>query len=90
MRAHIATSDGRRLARQLLEDGGGFFDLNELHLTRHVIWRPAELAECQALLTPEGRLVRVDRNEKGGRFVEDFERRLRTDGLPRTKVLSGD
>jgi hypothetical protein len=90
MRAHIATSDGRRLARQLLEDGGGFFDLNELHLTRHVVWRAAEMAECQAIISPEGRLIRIDRNEKGGQFVEDFERTLRTDGLPRTKILSGD
>jgi hypothetical protein len=90
MRAHIATSDGRRLARQLLEDGGGFFDLNELHLSRQVVWHAADLAECQAVLSPEGRLMRIERNEKGGQFVEDFERRLRTEGLPRTKVLSGD
>jgi hypothetical protein len=90
MRAHIATSDGRQLARQLLEDSGGFFDLNELHLTRQVVWQAAEFAECQAILSPEGRLVRIERNEKGGRFVDDFERRLRNEGLPRTKVLSGD
>jgi hypothetical protein len=90
IRAHIATSDGRQLARQLLEDGGGYFDLNELHLTRQVAWQAAELAECQAIVSPEGRLVRVDRNEKGGRYVDEFERRLRTEGLPRTKILSGD
>jgi hypothetical protein len=89
-RAHIASSDGRALARQLLEDGGGYFDLNELHLTRHIVWQAAELAECQAILSPEGRLLRIERNEKGGQFVEDFERRLRSEGLPRTKVLSGD
>jgi hypothetical protein len=89
-RAHIAASDGRALARQLLEDGGGHFDLNELHLTRHIVWQPAELAECQAILSPEGRLIRIERNEKGGKYVEDFERRLRVEGLPRTRVLSGD
>jgi hypothetical protein len=77
-------------ASQLLDDGGGVFDLNDLHLTRAVTWRPAELAECHAVLSPEGRLVRIDRNEKGGAFVDDFQARLRTDGLPRTKILSGD
>jgi hypothetical protein len=90
MRAHIATSDGRQLARQLLEDAGGYFDLNELHLTRHVVWHAADLAECEAILSPEGRLVRTDRNEKGGAFFDDFQRRLRTEGLPQTKILSGD
>jgi hypothetical protein len=90
MRAHIATSDGRQLARQLLEDAGGVFDLNELHLVRHVVWHAADLAECQAIMSPEGRLMRVDRNEKGGQFFDDFQRRLRSEGLPATKILSGD
>ena len=90
MRAHIATSDGRKLASQLLGDAGGSFDLNDLHLTRAVTWRAAELAECHAILSPEGRLLRIDRNEKGGPFVDEFQTRLRTEGLPSTKILSGD
>jgi hypothetical protein len=89
-RAHIATSEGRRLASQLLGDAGGFFDLNELHLTRHVIWNAAEHARCEAVLAPDGRPVRLDRNEKGAPFMNDFQARLRGDGLPRTKILSGD
>jgi hypothetical protein len=90
MRAHISTAEGKKLASQLLDDGGGVFDLNDLHLTRAVTWRPAELAECHAVLSPEGRLVRIDRNQKGGAFVDEFTARLRTEGLPRTKILSGD
>ena len=41
-------------------------------------------------MSPQGRPVRYDRNERGAQFMEDFQRRLRSDGLPRTKVLSGD
>ena len=90
VRAHVSTSEGRRLASQLLADAGGFFDLNDLHLTRHVTWRAAELAECNAVLAPDGRPIQFSRNEKGATFMPDFQRRLRSDGLPRTKVLSGD
>jgi len=90
VRAHVSTAEGRRLASQLLADAGGFFDLNDLHLTRHVTWRPAELAECSAMLSPDGRPVGFSRNEKGAGHLPDFQRRLRTDGLPRTKILSGD
>jgi hypothetical protein len=89
-RAHILATDGRKLATQLLDDAGGSFDLNDLHLSRHVVWQPAELAHCEAVLSPEGRILRTDRNEKGAPFAEDFQRRLRRDGLPHTKVLSGD
>jgi hypothetical protein len=88
--AHIRTAEGRRLASQLLGDAGGYFDLNELHLTRHVVWNAAEHAHCEAIVAPDGRPVRFDRNEKGAPFMNDFQARLRNDGLPRTKVLSGD
>jgi hypothetical protein len=90
LRAHIALPDGRRLASQLLAGGGGVFDLNDLHLTRHVVWQAADLARCEAIVSPQGRPIRFDRNEAGGAFFEDFQRRLRADGLPRTKLLSGD
>jgi hypothetical protein len=89
-RAHIKTSDGRRLASQLLQDASGTFDLNDLKLTRHVTWEAADLARCEALLDGEGRIRQLDRNEKGGQYFDDFQRRLRTDGLPVTKTLSGD
>jgi hypothetical protein len=88
IRAHIAAPEGRRLAAQLLE--GGTFDLNDLHLPRHVTWQPAELATCRAVINADGRPVQFERNERGGPFMPDFQRRLRTDGLPRTRILSGD
>jgi hypothetical protein len=90
LRAHIMLPEGRRLAAQLLADGGGIFDLNHLHLTRHVVWQAADLARVEAVVSPQGQAVRFDRNERGAQFMEDFQRRLRNDGLPRTKVLSGD
>jgi len=90
LRAHIMLPDGRKLASQLLADGGGVFDLNNLHLTRHVVWQAADLARVEAVVSPQGQPLRFDRNERGARFMEDFQRRLRSDGLPRTKVLSGD
>ena len=89
-RAHIRMSDGRRLAAQLLEDGSGTFDLNRLKLTRHVTWHAADLAHCEALLDGEGRIRQFDRNEKGGQFFDQFQRRLRVEGLPTTHVLTGD
>jgi hypothetical protein len=88
LRAHISTRDGRRLASQLL--AGGVFDLNDLHLSRHVVWQASDLGRCEAFISPDGKPVRFDRNQQGAPFFEDFQRRLRTDGLPRTKVLSGD
>ncbi len=90
MRAHVATKEGRRLASQLLADAGGFFDLNELHLVRHIVWNASDSARLEAVISPEGRPLRFDRNEKGAEFMSDFQARLRNDGLPRTKVLSGD
>jgi hypothetical protein len=87
-RAHIATADGRRLAAQLLR--GGVFDLNDLHLTRHVVWEASDLGRCEAFLAPNGKPIRFDRNADGAAFFDDFQRRLRSDGLPVTKVLSGD
>jgi hypothetical protein len=90
LRAHIMLPEGRRLAAQLLSDGGGIFDLNDLHLTRHVVGEAADLARVEAIVSPQGKAVRFDRNERGGAFMDDFQRRLRSDGLPRTKVLSGD
>ncbi len=90
LRAHIATAEGRRLASQLLADGGGLFDLNQLHLTRQVVWQASDLGRCEAFLAPDGKPIRFDRNEAGAAFFDDFQRRLREDGLPRTKVLSGD
>jgi hypothetical protein len=89
-RAHIKTSDGRRLAAQLLEDNSGTFDLNLLKLTRAVTWHAADLAECEALLDADGRIRQVERNEKGGQYFDDFQRRLRVQGLPTTHVLTGD
>jgi hypothetical protein len=54
------------------------------------VWQAADLARVEAVVSAQGRPIRFDRNERGGPFMQDFERRLRTDGLPRTKLLSGD
>jgi hypothetical protein len=90
VRAHITAPRGHKLAGQLLSEHSGWFDLNDLHLARHVTWEPAELTACEALLDADGRPRRFDRNEKGGRFVDEFQERLRNDGLPHTRVLTGD
>jgi len=88
VRAHISAPRGSKLAGQLLADHSGSFDLNDLHLARHVVWEPAELAVCEALLDARGAPRRLDRNEKGGAFFDEFQEKLR-DGLPFTRVLSG-
>ena len=36
VRAHITAPRGAKLAGQLLQDHSGWFDLNDLHLARHV------------------------------------------------------
>jgi hypothetical protein len=89
-RAHIRGRDGKKLARQLIADNGGTFDLNELKLARRVVFRPAELAEVEVELGPDGAIRAIKRNEKGGPYVEEITRRLRSEGLPATRILSGD
>jgi hypothetical protein len=90
VRAHITAPRGSKLAGQLLADHSGWFDLNDLHIPRHITWEPADLAICEALLDAGGATRRLDRNDKGGAFFDEFQRRLRTDGLPGTRVLTGD
>jgi hypothetical protein len=90
VRAHIRAPNGSKLASQLLVDSSGWFNLNELHVTRHVMWEPAEHALCEARLDPDGRIKSLNRNDKAGEHFDDFQKRLRTEGLPHTKVLSGD
>lgn len=90
VRAHISAPRGSKLAGQLLQDHSGSFDLNDLHLSRHVTWEPADLALCEAILDERGAPRRFDRNAKGGAYFDEFQARLRTDGLPRTRVLTGD
>ncbi len=90
VRAHITAPRGSKLAGQLLADHSGWFDLNDLHLPRHVTWEPADLAVCEALIDAAGATRRLDRNDKGGAFFDEFQQRLRADGLPGTRVLTGD
>jgi len=90
VRAHITAPRGSKLAAQLLADHGGWFDLNALNIARHVTWQPAELAVCEALIDQHGRPAQFERNDKGGAFFDEFQERLRGDGLPRTQVLTGD
>ena len=90
VRAHITAPRGSKLASQLLADNSGWFDLNDLHLLRHVMWEPAELAVCEALIDARGTPRQFDRNDRGGQFFDEFQERLRTSGLPKTRVLTGD
>ena len=90
VRAHIRAPRGHKLAGQLLADNGGWFDLNDLHLVRHLTWEPAELAVCEALFDGRGVPRRFDRNEKGGQYFDEFQQKLRAGGLPHTRVLTGD
>ncbi|MDP9292901.1 MAG: hypothetical protein M3O90_00520 [Actinomycetota bacterium] len=90
VRAHIRAPNGSKLASQLLQDSSGWFNLNDLHVARHVEWEPAELAMCEARLDPDGRIKALNRNDKARPHFDDFQKRLRTEGLPHTKVLSGD
>jgi hypothetical protein len=89
-RAHIRGRDGRKLASQLLGDNSGVFDLNELKLTRVIRFHPAEMAEVEVTVAPGGDVKAVKRNEKGGDHVEEIVRRLNREGLPETRILSGD
>ena len=90
VRAHIKAPRGSKLAGQLLSEHSGWFDLNDLHLARHVTWEPAELAVCEAVLGADGKPRRFDRNQRGGAFMDEFQEKLRDDGLPHTRVLTGD
>jgi hypothetical protein len=45
---------------------------------------------CEALIDARGVPRRFDRNVKGGAYLDEFQQRLRADGLPRTRVLTGD
>lgn len=89
VRAHITGPRSSKLASQLLGEHSGWFDLNDLNLSRHVTWEPEELAVCEALIDHRGAPRRFDRNDKGGAFFDEFQEKLR-DGLPRTRVLTGD
>jgi hypothetical protein len=90
VRAHIKAPRGHKLAGQLLADHSGWFDLNDLHLFRHITWEPAELAVCEALVDDRGTPRQFDRNDKGGQYFDEFQERLRAGGLPHTRVLTGD
>jgi hypothetical protein len=90
VRAHITAPRGSKLAGQLLSEHSGWFDLNDLKLTRHVTWEPAELAFCEVVMDAAGSPRQFHRNEKGGHYFDEFQQRLRTDGLPHTRVLTGD
>jgi hypothetical protein len=90
VRAHIKAPRGHKLAGQLLADHSGWFDLNDLHLVRHITWEPAELAVCEALVDDRGAPRQFDRNDKGGQWFVEFQERLRAGGLPHTRVLTGD
>ena len=48
-----------------------------LHLARHVVWEPAELATCEALFDARGTLRATMRNQKGAAHFDEFRERLR-------------
>ena len=74
VRAHITGPRSTKLAAQLLQDHSGSFDLNLLHLARHVTWEPAELASCEAMIDARGVPRHLDRNDKGGRTSRSSSR----------------
>jgi hypothetical protein len=90
VRAHITAANGRKLASQLLQEHSGWFPLDALHLARHLTWEPAELATCEALFDARGTLRATMRNQRGAAHFDEFQQRLRTEGLPHTHVLTGD
>ena len=91
VRAHITAPRGHKLAGQLLSEHGGWFDLNDLHLARHVTWEPAELAVCEALIDARGSAARASTaTRRAAQFFDEFQERLRSGGLPHTRVLTGD
>ena len=90
VRAHITAANGRKLAGQLLQEHSGWFDLNALQLSRHLTWEPAELATCEALFDAKGALRATMRNQKAAPHFDEFQERLRSEGLPHTGVLTGD
>ena len=68
VRAHIKAPRGHKLAGQLLAEHGGWFNLNDLQLARHVTWEPQELAVCEALLDAQGQAAPL-RPQREGRPV---------------------
>jgi hypothetical protein len=89
VRAVIHAPHGAELARELLSEANGRFDLGLLRMGRHVRWAPAELATCEAAMDEGGRIRRAWSNERGAGHLDGFEQRLRAGGLPPTSVLSG-
>ena len=91
LRAHISTREGRRLASQLLADGGGLFDLNQLHLTRHVVWQAVRSRALRGVrLAPTASRSGSTATRPARRSSTTSSAACGSDGLPRTKVLSGD
>ena len=90
VRAHITAPRGSKLAAPAARRPQRLVRPQRPPPPRHVTWEPADLATCEAIIDARGATRRLDRNEKGGAFFDEFQRRLRTDGLPGTRVLTGD
>lgn len=90
-RAHFRTNRGSRLAAELMKAQGHNFDLGDLKLIRHVTWQPEEFALVEATVD-EANQVREVRavNDNGLKYVDELRDRLRGEGLPRTRLASGD
>ena len=91
VRAHITAPNGRQARRPAAPEHSGWFPLDALHLARHVTWEPAELAWCEALLDGRGGVVRTRPQREGRRATSTSSSSgCAREGLPRTRVLTGD
>ena len=94
VRAHITGPRSNKLAGQLLQDHSGWFDLNDLHLARHVTWEPAELAVCEALIDDRGDAAALRPQRQGRRVLRrvpgEAPRRAAPHPRPHRRLTPGD
>ena len=68
VRAHITAPRGHKLAGQLLSEHGGWFNLNDLHLVRHITWEPAGAGRLRGAVRRPRDAAAV-RSQREGRAV---------------------
>jgi hypothetical protein len=90
LRAHLRTARGSRLAAELLRAQGNNFDLNQLKIPLLIRWTPEEFATCEAMIDANGVVRDLHGNDNGLSHLPEMRTRLEREGLPRTRVMSGD
>jgi hypothetical protein len=89
-RAHLRTARGSRLAGELLKAQGNNFDLNHLKIPLLIRWQPEEFATCEAVIDANGNVTDLRGNDNGLSHLPELRQRLEREGLPKTRVMSGD